>query len=83
MLSIMTRDILILLVSTIFFDSAFSTGGRIFDSLISWLIKDILDCCMYGKDWHDVFLKDGVTNKHKLFSDIEDDVELFVNIDAD
>lgn len=82
MLSIMTHNILIFYVFVVFFESGFNVSDKISDNLRNKLIRNILDCCICLKDCHDAFLRNGVVIKRSFFSDVQDGVELFENIDV-
>ncbi|KAF7153636.1 hypothetical protein RHSIM_Rhsim01G0155800 [Rhododendron simsii] len=55
-LSIMARDLLTPLVSSVASESAFSAGNRVLDERRSRLAPDILDCLICLKDWEDARL---------------------------
>ncbi|KAK1263805.1 hypothetical protein QJS04_geneDACA011909 [Acorus gramineus] len=50
-LSKMARDILAVLVSSVASESAFSTGGRVFDDKRMSLLPGIVEVLVCGKDW--------------------------------
>ncbi|XP_066361389.1 zinc finger BED domain-containing protein RICESLEEPER 2-like [Miscanthus floridulus] len=70
-----TRDILAILVTTIAFESAFSTGGRVLSEHRSRLTPQMVEALMCSQSWLRHSLKDQDDDKVDIFWSCLEDVE--------
>ncbi|KAM3289876.1 hypothetical protein P3S67_018165 [Capsicum chacoense] len=70
----MARDVLVIPISSVAFECAFSTGGHILDSFRSSLIPKLMQTLLYLQDW--------IQNESQPIS-IEEDIDVLKNLEQE
>ncbi|XP_074302385.1 zinc finger BED domain-containing protein DAYSLEEPER-like [Silene latifolia] len=76
-LSLMARDVLVIPVSTVASESAFSTGGRILDSFRTSLAPSTVEALICARDWlrttySPLVIEDALNEMERLQEDMKD-----------
>lgn len=86
-MSLVAREILAILVSTVASEYAFSIGGRILDQYISCLIVDMVEALVLTQDWLRASLRseamkslDNLEEENKFIDSLEEGILLYLFI---